>query len=45
MQDRYTEELRKTHGPDTDLRSVPFDVNAVYHAGGCLPHERYVKSH
>ena len=26
MQDLYTEELRKTHGPDIDPRSVPFDV-------------------
>jgi hypothetical protein len=31
--DRYTEEMRKTHGPNTDPRSVPFDVNAAYHAG------------
>jgi hypothetical protein len=45
VQDRYTEELRKTHGPDTDLRSVPFDVNAAYHAGGGLPHGRYLESH
>jgi hypothetical protein len=45
VQDRYTEELRKTHGPDTDPRSVPFDVNDVYHAGGGLPHGRYVESH
>jgi hypothetical protein len=44
VQDRYTEELRKTHSPDTDLRSVPFDVNAAYHAGGGLPHGRYVES-
>jgi hypothetical protein len=33
VQDRYTEELRKTHDPDTDLRSVPFDVTVVYRAG------------
>jgi hypothetical protein len=33
VQDRYTEELRKTYGPYTDPRSVPFDVNIVYHAG------------
>jgi hypothetical protein len=45
VQNRYTEELKKTHGSDTDLRSVPFDVNVVYHAGGGLPHGRYVKSH
>jgi hypothetical protein len=30
LQDRYTEELRKTHGPDIDPRSVPFDVTDVY---------------
>jgi hypothetical protein len=41
--DRYMELLRKTHGPDTDPRSVPFDVNIVYHAGGGLPHGRYVE--
>jgi hypothetical protein len=39
------EELRKTHGPDTDPRLVPFDMNAAYHAGGGLPHGRYVESH
>jgi hypothetical protein len=44
MQDQYTEELRKTHGPDTGPRSVPFDMNAAYHAGGGLPHGRYVES-
>jgi hypothetical protein len=38
------EELRKTHGLDTDPRSVPFDVNVVYHASGSLPHGRYVES-
>jgi hypothetical protein len=45
VQDRYTEELRKIHGPDTDPRSVPFDVNAMYYAGEGLPHGRYVDSH
>jgi hypothetical protein len=44
VQDRYTEELRKTHGPVTDLRSVPFDMNVAYHADGGLPHGRYVES-
>jgi hypothetical protein len=44
VQDRYMEELRKTHDLDTDPRSMPFDVNAVYHAGGGLPHGRYVES-
>jgi hypothetical protein len=38
------EELRKTHGPDTDSRLVPFDVNATHHAGRRLPHGRYVGS-
>jgi hypothetical protein len=45
VQDRCTEELRKAHGPDTYPVSVPFDVNTAYHAGGCLPHGRYVKSY
>jgi hypothetical protein len=45
VQDRYTEELRKTHSPDTDPRSVPFDVTVVYRAGGGLRHGRYVESH
>jgi hypothetical protein len=45
VQDRYMEELRKTHGPDADPRLVPFDVNAAYHAGGGLLHGRYVESH
>jgi hypothetical protein len=44
VQDRYTEELRNTRGPDTDPRSVPFDVNAAYHADGVLPHGN-VESH
>jgi hypothetical protein len=26
-----------------DLRSVPFNVDAAYAAGGGTPHERYVK--
>jgi hypothetical protein len=30
------EELRKTHGPDTDLGSVPFDMTIAYRAGGGL---------
>jgi hypothetical protein len=45
VQDRYAEVLRKTHGPDTDPRSVPFDVIVAYRAGGCLRHGRYVESH
>jgi hypothetical protein len=45
VQDRYMEELRKTHGPDTDPRSVPFDVTAAYCAGRGLRHGRYVESY
>jgi hypothetical protein len=45
VHDRYMEELRKTHGPDIDLRSVPFDVTAAYRIGGGLQHGRYVGSH
>jgi hypothetical protein len=45
VQHRFMEELRKTHGPDTDPRSVPFNVNAAYHAVGGLLHGRYVESH
>jgi hypothetical protein len=45
MLDRYTKEMRKTHGPDTDPRSVPFDVNTAYHVCGGLPHGMYVESH
>jgi hypothetical protein len=44
VHDRYTEELRKTHCSDTDPRSAPFNKNVVYHAGGGLPHGRYVES-
>jgi hypothetical protein len=43
MQERYTEELRKKHGPDVDPRLVPFDVHATYATGRGLPHGRYVK--
>jgi hypothetical protein len=38
-------ELKKTHGLDVGPRSVLFNVDAAYHAGGGLPHGRYVKSH
>jgi hypothetical protein len=38
------EEFRKTHGLDTDLRSVPFDVTVMYRADEGLPHGRYVES-
>jgi hypothetical protein len=43
VQERYTEELKKKHEPDIVPRSVPFDVDVVYAAGGGLQHERYVK--
>jgi hypothetical protein len=40
MQERYTEELKKIHGPELeDPRLVPFNVNA---AGRGTPHGRYV---
>jgi hypothetical protein len=43
-QDRYTEELKKIHMPDLeDPRSVPFNVNDAYDAGGGTPYGRYVK--
>jgi hypothetical protein len=36
--------LRKIHGPELeDLRMVPFNVDAVYAAGGGTPHGKYVK--
>jgi hypothetical protein len=44
MQGRYTEELRKIHGPELeDPRSMLFNVDAAYVAGGGTPHGRYVK--
>jgi hypothetical protein len=45
VQDRYMEELRKAHDPDTDPRSVPFNVTAAYCGSGGLRHGRYVESH
>jgi hypothetical protein len=39
------EELRKAHDPDTDPRSVPFNVTAAYCGSGGLRHGRYVESH
>jgi hypothetical protein len=45
VQDRYTEELRKTHSPDIDPWFVPFNVTTAYCAGGVLRHGRYVESH
>jgi hypothetical protein len=44
LQERYTQELKKIHGPELeDPRSVPFNVNAVYASGEGTPHGRYVK--
>jgi hypothetical protein len=44
MQELYTTELMKIHGPQLeDSRSVPFNVDAAYAAGGGTPHGRYVK--
>jgi hypothetical protein len=44
LQGRYTEELRKIHGPELeDPRFVPFNIDAAYAAGGGTPHGRYVK--
>jgi hypothetical protein len=43
VQERYNKEIKKIHGPDVDLRSVPFDVDTSYVADGGLPHGRYVK--
>jgi hypothetical protein len=44
LQERYITELRKIHGPHLeDMRSVPFNLDVVYAAGGGTPHGRYVK--
>jgi hypothetical protein len=44
LYERYTAKLKKIHGLELeDLRSVPFNVDAPYVAGGCTPHGRYVK--
>jgi hypothetical protein len=42
LQERYTEELKKIHGADVDPKLVPFNVAAMYDAGGGTPHGRYV---
>jgi hypothetical protein len=42
--DRYTEELRKIHGPEVEnLMLVPFNIDASYVADGGTPYGRYVK--
>jgi hypothetical protein len=44
MQEWYTQELKKIHGPELeDLRSVPFNVDTAYAVGRGSPHGRYVK--
>jgi hypothetical protein len=44
LQERYTQELRKIHEDDLeDPRSVPFNPDVVYVAGGGTSHGRYVK--
>jgi hypothetical protein len=44
LSERYTQELRKIHGDDLEEpRSVPFNPDAAYVAGGGTPHGRYVK--
>jgi hypothetical protein len=44
MQERYTEELRKIHGPDIeDSRSVPFNIDATYAVGGGTCHTRFLR--
>jgi hypothetical protein len=44
LQERYTEALMKIHMPELeDSRSVSFNVDTAYGAGGGTPHGRYVK--
>jgi hypothetical protein len=44
LQERYTEELRKIHGPELeDPRLVSFNVDATYAVGRGTLHGRYVK--
>jgi hypothetical protein len=44
LQERYTQEFKKIHGPELeDPRSVPFNVDAAYASGGGTPHGRYVQ--
>jgi hypothetical protein len=44
LQERYTQELKKIHGPELeDPRSVPFNVDVAYALGRGTPHGRYVK--
>jgi hypothetical protein len=44
LQERYTQELKKIHGPELeDPRLVPFNVDVAYAMGGGTLHGRYVK--
>jgi hypothetical protein len=44
LQEQSTQELRKIHGDDLeDPRSVHFNLDVAYVAGGGTPHGRYVK--
>jgi hypothetical protein len=44
LQERYTQELKKIHGPELeDTGSVPFNIDTMYASGGGTPHERYVQ--
>jgi hypothetical protein len=44
LQKRYTQELKKIHGPEIENpSSVPLNIDAVYAVGGGTPHGRYVK--
>jgi hypothetical protein len=44
LQELYTEELKKIHGPELkDPRLVPFNIDVAYPTGEGTPHGRYVK--
>jgi hypothetical protein len=44
LHERYTEGLKKIHGPELEVTtSVPFNVDVAYAAGGGILHGRYVK--
>jgi hypothetical protein len=44
MHERYTKELRKIHGPELeDPRSMSYNIDTMYVAGGGTSYERYVK--
>jgi hypothetical protein len=44
LHERYTEELKKIHGPNLeDPNSVSFNIDAAYATSGGTPHRRYEK--